>query len=72
MALDTKAKRGSALLEGMITPSGSVNARERATITWIYGGNAFPSTGGITVQAEKINLGQQKPPLTGTSVGWGF
>jgi len=43
MAIDSESKRASALMEGIVIPSGMIGAAERASVTWIYNGNEFPS-----------------------------
>ncbi|MHA2064958.1 MAG: hypothetical protein ACXABY_11340 [Candidatus Thorarchaeota archaeon] len=42
MAIDSKSKRMSALLEGLVLPSGTIDAAERAATAWLYNGNTFP------------------------------
>lgn len=38
MAIDTAAKRRSALLEGMVIPDGTVSGSDKAWAVWMYSG----------------------------------
>jgi len=43
MAIDTKAKRASALLEGFVVPDGTISAADRSAARWHYSGIAISS-----------------------------
>lgn len=62
MAIDTKAKRASvqAYTLGLMRPppDGTINAGDRATLSWLYSGLAYTaSTGGSLVRRLVFGFG---------------
>jgi hypothetical protein len=69
MAIDTQAKRMSALLEGFEWPAGVIGAPERAAIAWQYTGNEFPIPTVITMPNVDIIVGLNQFGQQGPSIG---
>ena len=69
MALDTKSKRMSALLEGCVLASGAITAAERAAEAWEYNGNTFPAPAAAISFGPDIIVGLNQMGQQGPSIG---
>lgn len=70
MAIDTLSKRASALLEGIVWPSGTIDASERAAAAWLYNGNSFaPAVTIGMVDLGEIILGFTRMGTDGPTLG---
>jgi hypothetical protein len=73
MAIDSASKRAAVLMEGIVIPSGTIDAQERAAATWIYGGNDFPSSISASgFYPTPIILGYNPMDSGGPTIGGGI
>lgn len=72
MAIDTEAKRRSALLEGLLKPDGSIATVDRQQVVWLYSGIETTVTVLATLAAAVFSGNQSAEVSSGNSAAFVF
>jgi hypothetical protein len=69
MAIDTQSKRMSALLEGLVFPTGTIDAAARLAAAWLYNGGTLPAPSSGGGDTDNILVGYINNMGAGPTIG---